>query len=351
MIQRLLTAGANPQVALPVNEALNTLLFELGSVIKQLVESKASVTVSSTDAGYTLSAAQMSQILTTGGELVNVQINQVTESSVLIALNNALGSNSLSSNLINFRVIRGQSEFKETFDTFVERQISPISGKKTTTAVVVIGGDIFHVPTWIEEGKQPIISSLTNSSYALVNVVKHFKDIEESKYSSSIKNITSRLIVVGTSEDTFSPKQKVTRAEFSTMLTKSLGLYRGVLGKAKFNDMTTVNDLNIGISVAADNSFISGYGKGIFKPDSGISAKEMAQMMYNATVKLKMLGKFKNAGTAIVVNDWSKDAVAFATSNGLIEDFANLQSSKAMTREQAAFAIEQLLMSMALINK
>ena len=352
LASRLLTQGQGANVILPVTSSPRV-VFEIGGILQQLLDNRSPVTLASQGAGYTLNPAHMRQILASGTEVVNVNINQVTDENALTDLNRALGNNTLASPLVNFSITKGASavEFTDKFDTFVERQLERTAALKATTGVVSVGDRVFHVPTRFEDGKAPVISSLTNSSYALVNIVKSFKDIATSKYTSSINNIASRLIIEGTSEDTFSPEEKVTRAEFATMLAKSLGLYRGVQGKVKFNDMTAVEGLNIGISVAADNSFVSGYGKGIFKPDSAITAKEMAQMMYNAARKLNMLEKFKNTGTASITSDWSKDAVAFATSNRLIEDFTNTQPSKAMTRAQAAFAIEQFLIAMALINK
>lgn len=362
------------------NQIVNVIIPERSGAAKQttfssaslldVAKSNASVLVSTSIASYSLTNGLLNQITGNGTGAVTpdrgdvtLKISRVTDSDTLSNFNAALAKNvKLKSNLVDFELSVGGNSVTSTFTDFVDRTVTVPTTQsapnvqdiiRVTTGIVVgRDGTAYHVPTWIITNNvvspQVKIHSLSNSVYGLIDATKAFEDISNSKYAASIQNVASRLIIEGTSPTTFKPESSATRAEFATMLTKAVGLYRGEMGKTTFTDMSKVEKLNIGITVAADNNYISGYGNGILKPNQVITNKEFAQMLYNVVSKHNRLDKFKGTGNAVITTDWSAKAVAFVTSNGLIEGFS---ANKAITREQAAYAIEKLLQGMELINK
>lgn len=243
------------------------------------------------------------------------------------------------------------------YNAFVGRTLS-VSPEMLTTAqgqgtpggtqgVVYINGSAYPVPTFRADGKVTI-NSITNSVYDLIMYSKSFTDTKGHKYDKSITNMASRLIVTGESAERFNPDAKVTRGEFATMVTRALGLYRGEMGKTKFKDLTKINGINVGITVAADRGLVTGVGKNTFAPNDNITAKDMSQILFNIVKKYGDTGTFTNKASELKTTGYAKEAVAFTTKAGLLEVKS---ADKEMTRAEAAFAIEQMLEGMNLIDK
>lgn len=369
---KLLTNGEFLQVVVSIPETAGSDKQASFSydVMKQLVENRSDVTIETSIGSYTLDNHILKTILGENTEKsFNVLISPVDDSKSVKNFVSHMSSNTtLLSNFVDFNLNIDGNGINQ-FDDFIPRTITQVMSENTLQALGLVANDIklkldpttgvvlgengvmYPVPSELYGSAgniSVIINSLSNSVYGLVSIETHFSDIEDSIYKSSINNIASRMIIEGTSKTTFSPNRDVTRAEFATMLTKSLGLYRGELGKTLFNDMSANQALNVGITVAADHGFISGYGNGLLKPNQSISQKEFAQMLYNAAEKIGRLDLFDNSGKAIEVSGWSANAVKFATGNVLIQNF---DMEKPITREQAAYALEQFLIKAELINE
>ncbi len=89
-------------------------------------------------------------------------------------------------------------------------------------------GNIVPVPTRMmrENGKTfAVIYSLTNSVYAVIENDKTFADIQNHWAKYDIEQVASKLIVQGVTESSFQPNKQITRAEFTAMLVRALGLH------------------------------------------------------------------------------------------------------------------------------
>lgn len=125
------------------------------------------------------------------------------------------------------------------------------------------------------------------------------------------KNITAMIklgAVKGYTDNTFKPNNKVTRAEFATMLVKALKLE----GKSEkvFAD-TEKSWAKSYMSIAAENGIISGYGNNLAGPNDLITREQMAVMIAKAV-------KLNASSDELVFNDknqissWSKEYVSAA---------------------------------------
>ncbi|MBR1617353.1 S-layer homology domain-containing protein [bacterium] len=94
--------------------------------------------------------------------------------------------------------------------------------------------------------------------------------------------LTDKQIVVGYPDGLYRPDQKVTRAEFSTMVLKALGLYEKD-APLMFNYKDTKGhwaDRNI--QVASYYGLVHGYPDGTFKPNSYVTRMEALAIILNA---------------------------------------------------------------------
>lgn len=99
-----------------------------------------------------------------------------------------------------------------------------------------------------------------------------FSDIEGMNCEFAVERIAYLGIVNGTSENIYSPKKAVTRAEFAKMITNIMGGKSGTNVK-NFSDI----DNHWGkmyIQNAASRGYINGYTDGTFKPDKEVSYAE-----------------------------------------------------------------------------
>ena len=141
------------------------------------------------------------------------------------------------------KVTNGNRTSMDRFNQYVERLIPLQTGTEnngTITGVVLNGNSLIPVPTRIVEQsnqKYAMISSLTNSTYALIKHIPELHDINGSWAASAIQNMAARLIIEGTDTGQFEPSRSITRAEFASVLARALGLKPGV-ASSSFNDVS-----------------------------------------------------------------------------------------------------------------
>ena len=324
-------------------------------LMRKLIEKEVTLDLSTAIGKYNLPTAELKSLIAdaTKVELVIAKTDKAKQEALQTSAQ-ARGI-TLQSDAIDFAINvqkNDKQESVERFSQFIPRTIFTANKQITTGVVMGKNGDVFHVPTFVTgNGTANVdakINSLTNSSYAIILNDKSFEDIKGNPYEKAIKVMASRLVIEGTSETTFAPDKAITRAEFATLLTKALGLYRGEMGKASFVDMTAIEGLNIGISVASDNHLIKGVGANKMNPNANMTSEELAAMLYSAATLYAKPVKNSNNSAAVVSEGWAKDAVNFATAQGLIQ---NYKPGKTMNRAEAAYALYTLLVNANLINE
>jgi 2',3'-cyclic-nucleotide 2'-phosphodiesterase len=141
-----------------------------------------------------------------------------------------------------------------------------------------------------------------------LDLSKTFKDVPSTHWAFNFVNdLAAKQVVTGTTDTTFDPNGKVTRAQFATMLVKALKL---TAKKAvTFKDVPASSPYAPFIAAAYENGIIKGVSKDEFAPGKSISREEMAVMAKKA-LDIK-------AGAAITVSVQAKFG-----DNGKISGFA-----------------------------
>ncbi|MEK3885510.1 S-layer homology domain-containing protein [Paenibacillus sp. PL2-23] len=185
------------------------------------------------------------------------------------------------------------------------------------------------------------------SKYAVLEYDKTFEDVNVKYWAHDvIKLMAAKHIVAGKSETEFAPKQSITRAEFTALLVRVLGLEAAQ--KVSFNDVDTSEWYAEAIAAAYEAGIVSGYSADRFSPNAYITREEMAMMLVKAyEVKAgKMVTASTEAGFAdfASVHTWARDAVSLAAELGFIQGRGhNLFAPQAeVTRAESAQVVSVL---------
>ena len=379
---KLASEGRNTIITIPVNGKNDVAIGTLnGQTVKNMESKDAVLEIKTANVVYTLPASQInidaiSSAIGTQVALkditVDVKISQPSAQTIQTVENTA--------NKNNYQVVVKPVDFDITcsnggktvevskFNAYVERMVAIPDGvdpSKITTGIVLnADGSFSHVPTNIIKQNDKYfakINSLTNSSYSVIWSPKTFADAEKHWAKTAINDMGSRLIVTGTTEQSYEPDRAVTRAEFAEILVKGLGLKRPGAGKDAFADVKVANWYYDSVSTATEFGLISGYGNGIFGANDQIT-REQAVTMLQKAMKLtalnvalsdaeqaQILNQFKDSDKA---SAWAKDALATNVKAGIMggKNDMQLAPKAAITRAEVAVLVRNLLMKSNLIN-
>ncbi|MDX8344126.1 S8 family serine peptidase [Rossellomorea sp. YZS02] len=188
------------------------------------------------------------------------------------------------------------------------------------------------------------------STYAVMESDKTFKDIQKHWAQDEIEVLASRMITSGKTEDTFAPQQKLTRAEFAVLLSRSLNLpmtsYEGVFKDVKESKAWAY----AGIEAAYRAGIVKGSLDGSYNPDAEINRQEMATMIVRAVkykdaslVKgLESDNKFKDDSS---ISAFAKESVYQANELGIIKGRADhsFDPKADTTRAETAVMLYRML--------
>ncbi|MGE5458948.1 MAG: S-layer homology domain-containing protein [Methanobacterium sp.] len=189
-----------------------------------------------------------------------------------------------------------------------------------------------------------------NSTYAVVKSKRTFADVGNHWAKKDIELLASKLIVKGMNNILFAPDDKVTRAQYLTMLTNALGL------KAKSNEQVQFKDISPGdwyaspIKAAVEAGLVSGYPDGRFLPDKEITRLEMVSLTIRALEYVKGKQAINTSVLTVFTDDskigsWGRPCASVAVSTGLISGMPDgkFAPDKTATRAQSASIIRRLL--------
>lgn len=121
---------------------------------------------------------------------------------------------------------------------------------------------------------------------SVVSAATSFSDVKNTKYEEAVENLVSLKIVNGFEDNTFKPKNNVTRAQLSKMLVISMGMEDEVASAGKkflnFKDVLSSYWGYGYIKVASDKKLVNGYTDGKFKPDGTVTYAEATAMVVRA---------------------------------------------------------------------
>ncbi|WP_145147253.1 S-layer homology domain-containing protein [Paenibacillus xylanexedens] len=351
-----------------------------GKLVKTMEGSNAEVVIQTDSGTYTLPAnqIQVDQVLNQFGstvplEDITIQIaivpSAVSKQTAIQAAADKLQNTTVIATPVDFEVKaiwNGQQVNVDRFNSYVERSITlpeGVDGSKITTGVVLQpDGSLLHVPTKVIKGNgqdSAIINSLTNSTYALIYHPATFSDVTIHWSRDDVQDLASRLIVQGTGENVFAPDRSITRAEFTAVLLRGLGLHSpNSTEAASFTDVKTGSWYEDEVQTAVSYGLISGYADDSFRPNNEISRAEALTIVSRA-MKLVGLAQADTSETTSLlstysdsakVQAWAAEPVASAIKQELVQgDDGKLMTDADISRAQSAAIVKRLLAKAGLI--
>ncbi|WP_235549668.1 S-layer homology domain-containing protein [Paenibacillus sp. Soil766] len=203
------------------------------------------------------------------------------------------------------------------------------------------------------DGKGLLFDINAPGPYAVMSFTNQFGDTTGHWAQQDIDWMARRLLVNGVSPTAFRPEGFVTRAEFTAMLVRALGI--GVNGNSQDEQFTDVNKdawYREAVLAAASKGLVNGLEAGIFAPDETITREQMAVMISRAFV-FTGLDRSSSIDTISIddfadsdkIQNWARADVELALKEGLIRGMSDAAFEPAgiTTRAQAVVVIRRLL--------
>ncbi|RED85123.1 S-layer homology domain-containing protein [Cohnella phaseoli] len=206
------------------------------------------------------------------------------------------------------------------------------------------------------DGKREIAIKVShNSIYALLETgSRSFSDLDGHWAKGAVELLAAKLIVSGVSDTDFAPGDLITRAEFTALLVRALGLQvEPTSGSGHFVDVAKEDWFAPVVDAGVRAGLIKGLSKDKFAPGVRITREQMAVMFGNALALVghsamdadrvaTALDRFEdNAG----VSAWARSAVAQSLAAGIVTGMTEdaIAPSAAATRAQAAVMLRRFL--------
>ncbi|GIP26608.1 hypothetical protein J23TS9_17380 [Paenibacillus sp. J23TS9] len=114
------------------------------------------------------------------------------------------------------------------------------------------------------------------STFAVAYVSKTFSDLQNVPWAKqAIDAMAARDIIKGTAESSFSPEASITRADFISLLVRTLELKGTVNNEAMFSDVEPSAYYSNELAIANSLGIAAGFEDNTFKPGSNISRQDM----------------------------------------------------------------------------
>lgn len=178
--------------------------------------------------------------------------------------------------------------------------------------------------------KKRILIILMLLVFVLPKTVQAVTDIENTKYEEEVNYLIENEIIKGYPDDTYKPEKSITRAEFTTIVTKLKKLNLIEEKTSRFNDI----DNHWGkpyINTLVENGFVSGYLDNTFKPDNNVTYAEATAILINS------LG-YKEEVESLGL-EWPKNYTTYAKNVGLYKKLEIENENNKMNRGEVAILV------------
>lgn len=377
--EQLAGEGDRPIVTIPFLSGQDVAVAELNAAsVRELQSRGATLVVQTPEATYTLpaSAIKLDELTKSLGadqpERVSIRLEIAKPDEATAALTPRAAEAGKFALLLpptSFSVTAAtgdRSVEQSTFGSYVERAIAlpdGLAAQSVSTGVVLeADGSARHVPTrvvTIDGRAYAIVSSLTNSIYAIVAHPIAFTDVEGHWAQAAVNDMGSRMIIQGTGAGSFQPSLNVTRAEFAAIVVRALGL-KAESGAAPFKDVSATDWYSANVSTASSYGLIEGYADGTFRPNASVT-REQAMAIISKAMKLTGLAAMLPSGTTertlLPFRDggeasaWAKDAIANVLKAGVVSGISSMKLAPqaSISRAEVAVIVQRLLRKSGLI--
>lgn len=189
------------------------------------------------------------------------------------------------------------------------------------------------------------------SKYAVLENSKTFADIQSHWAKNEIEEMAAKQIINGMTEDSFKPEANITRAQFVSLLSRSLKLESPV-DSIGFSDIPVNAWYKNDVYSAFNNQIVKGITEHTFAPEDKITREQLATLLVNAYLQKtgKQLSDIVTTqevkyGDEGGISNWARANVRIATSLGLMSGSGNekFNPKGLATRAEAAVVLERFL--------
>ena len=204
-------------------------------------------------------------------------------------------------------------------------------------------------------GKDPAVQAA-----AVTAPGKTFSDISGANAHANqpaIEALAARGIIDGKGNGLFDPDANMTRAEFSAIVVRALGLT--AKSNNAFTDVTADKWYAAYVGTANTYGIVNGVGDGRFNPEGTITRQEAAVMVARASKLCGMDTELDSGavrdvlaqfGDYVKTAEWARPSLAFCYSEGILDDAGlEIQGAVAIKRCEIAQMLYNLLSSANLL--
>jgi len=178
-----------------------------------------------------------------------------------------------------------------------------------------------------------------------------FQDLQGNWASNAIQDLSNQNIITGYPDGSFRPNGSITRAEFSAVMVKALGLNSAANGTQTFNDVPSNNWAYPAIETVRSAGLVSGYPGGLFAPSRNLTRAEAIAIMSNASrmpvpsdaIANQILSGYRDSSA---IPSWARNGVAAAIQSGIYASNPNsgnaINPTEPATRADVAAMVENL---------
>lgn len=186
--------------------------------------------------------------------------------------------------------------------------------------------------------------------FSVMEFSKTYDDIQGHWAQREIELMSSKYVIKGMSDISFSPEENITRAEFAAIITRALELdtsnYENI-----FKDISSDDWFAKEVQALFKAGIVQG-NQGSFRPNDFISREEMAVMIVRAFKMNASSAEVKDGLSKFTdkedVSSWAADAVSVASKLGILNGVSDSKFAPAvnLTRAQAAAVLKRILIGL-----
>ncbi|WP_171056024.1 S-layer homology domain-containing protein [Paenibacillus sinopodophylli] len=193
------------------------------------------------------------------------------------------------------------------------------------------------------------------SKYVLLEYNKTFKDIPAAHWASrTLQIMAARHIVNGVTDDEFKPNASTTRAEFTSLLVRALGMKSqgSAVASSAFADVAAGAWYANDVEMAYEAGLINGISDGRFVPNAKITREQMAALIIRAfewktKQSIQSVNELEGYRDAEEVSRWSAKEVEMAIAAGLMRG----KSGDVFDPKSNSLRVEAAQVMMNLLNQ
>ena len=166
-----------------------------------------------------------------------------------------------------------------------------------------------------------------------------FEDLSNHSWAkNAINSMASKGIISGKSKDKFDPASNITRAEFSSLVSRALKLDEESIKDSKFEDVKLDSWYAKSVMAMYENGLVSGKSDKTFDPEGNITREEISRIIGQVLQSksydkqdINILDQFNDKDK---ISDWALEDLAIVVHNKLIIG----NEGKIMAKENASRA-------------